>query len=150
MKQPCPPPVPCGPNPPIENYVPCCPACVPGEKSSEVLGGMVGAGKGTLFLNILVDVEEYYLFFLAVGLNSTPTPSSITLASCTPNPALTQNVYVNSTGNSVAIESTPTSSVSLYVWTPNQSYTATTMSTQQFYEASSAGLQLVGKSTSGK
>eukprot|EP00731_Ephydatia_muelleri_P030163 Em0021g686a len=87
MKQPCPPPVPCGPNPPIENYVPCCPACVPGEKSSEVLGGMVGAGK--------------------VGLNSTPTPSSITLASCTPNPALTQNVYVNSTGNSVAIESTP-------------------------------------------
>ncbi|KAL5476048.1 hypothetical protein EMCRGX_G025950 [Ephydatia muelleri] len=112
MKQPCPPPVPCGPNPPIENYVPCCPACVP------------------------------------VGLNSTPTPSSITLASCTPNPALTQNVYVNSTGNSVAIESTPTSSVSLYVWTPNQSYTATTMSTQQFYEASSAGLQLVGKSTS--
>ena len=110
----------------------------------------MGAGKGTLFKNILVDVEEYYLFFLAVGLNSTPTPSSITLASCTPNPALTQNVYVNSTGNSVAIESTPTSSVSLYVWTPNQSYTATTMSTQQFYEAISAGLQLVGKSTSGK
>lgn len=111
-KQPCPPPVPCGPNPSVEDYVPCCPACVP------------------------------------VGLDSTPTPSSVTLASCIPNPALTQNVYVSSTGDSVAIENTPMSSVSLYMWAPNQSYNVTTMSTQQFYEANSAGLQLVGKCTS--
>ena len=141
MKLPCPPPVPCGrQHPPIDEYVSCCPACVPG-KDIPPPRPWWGLGNEQL-------LRGTYLFS-AEGFNSTPTPSSITLATCAPNPALTQNIYVSSTEDSVAIENTITSTVSLYMWTTSNGYTVTNVSTQQFYETKRSDLQLVGKSTAG-